>query len=854
MDSFYIVASNRKCWTLSNTISDTELFAFQYIDNKLISSGYYLAINDSTISFTLDILSAAFIELENTTITTNKQIKCNGKYISYNNDTLVLSNQPSVWTFIPSEINPNHTFVIARYKENVNWVQYLPGKVIIYNKGDDIEIKRDNIIIEQLENVGREGHTYLHYMITHYDKLPDRVTFLQGDPFTHSENLLELICMDKDYSDFQSLSSWYSYTNDNKDMIHTHLKYLNGAKYAIYPINMTGHHEDFFDKGWLEISRGYSKEKRALSVFLERTNMHHKIQSHYQYVMAALFSVKRENILLNTREDYERIQNELLKYDKQGGTEGYILERLWYTILTYQDISYPNSFYIVGLNRKCWTLSSLSDTELCAFQYIDNKIVSSDHYLSINDSTISFTSNASNAAFIELENTTITTNKQIKYNGKYISYKNDTLVLSDTLNKNTIWTLIPTEINPNHTFVIAHYKENVNWVRYLPGTILIYNKGDDISYFDKRDNIVIEKIENVGREGHTYLHYMITHYDKLPDRVTFLQGDPFTHSNNLLELICMDKDYSDFQSLSSWYTKSIPSLKVITKYIRELNGANYALYPMNKNGDHLEYYDNLWNSWSSNYSKEALLKFLNRIKLNKDQTIFQFVMGALFSVKKENILLNTIADYERIRDELLRYNTQGGFEGYLLERLWYTILSNKSDPYLENLIKIPIPKDLTYCYFVNNKKYNSLDKLKLNNFNIIKSARYYFKEDESRNFKLSYNELLKNIEDYKIIVNHDCKVESIKNLDIYLNYLLEHMGEWNLFLGNALNIEPLRIVSRDPMIIECNANMSHTLCIYNKSGQFIEANTFQKVWMPYPFIESIDFVSENIDSFIKNCS
>ncbi|ORY34129.1 hypothetical protein BCR33DRAFT_791192 [Rhizoclosmatium globosum] len=32
----------------------------------------------------------------------------------------------------------------------------------------------------QLENVGREGHTYLHHIITHYDNLADHTLFMQG--------------------------------------------------------------------------------------------------------------------------------------------------------------------------------------------------------------------------------------------------------------------------------------------------------------------------------------------------------------------------------------------------------------------------------------------------------------------------------------------------------------------------------------------------------------------------------------------------------------------------------------------------------------------------------------------------
>lgn len=71
-------------------------------------------------------------------------------------------------------------FVIARYKEDITWVQsYIGNKsavnLFVYNKfhGEDL-----------LPNVGHESHTYLHHIITHYDTMKtnpyDKTFFLQG--------------------------------------------------------------------------------------------------------------------------------------------------------------------------------------------------------------------------------------------------------------------------------------------------------------------------------------------------------------------------------------------------------------------------------------------------------------------------------------------------------------------------------------------------------------------------------------------------------------------------------------------------------------------------------------------------
>lgn len=69
--------------------------------------------------------------------------------------------------------------VIARYREPlINWIDSVPKdiKQIVYNKGEaDIPFYR------QLDNVGRESHTYLHFILEFYDNLPSHCLFFQDD-------------------------------------------------------------------------------------------------------------------------------------------------------------------------------------------------------------------------------------------------------------------------------------------------------------------------------------------------------------------------------------------------------------------------------------------------------------------------------------------------------------------------------------------------------------------------------------------------------------------------------------------------------------------------------------------------
>ena len=68
-------------------------------------------------------------------------------------------------------------FIVARYKEDVDWVKPYPHFIVQKE--------------EHLPNVGREPSSYLWYIIEHYDKLEGIYFFVQGNPFDHWPNVLE---------------------------------------------------------------------------------------------------------------------------------------------------------------------------------------------------------------------------------------------------------------------------------------------------------------------------------------------------------------------------------------------------------------------------------------------------------------------------------------------------------------------------------------------------------------------------------------------------------------------------------------------------------------------------------------
>jgi hypothetical protein len=78
--------------------------------------------------------------------------------------------------------------VVSRFNESIEWTKQLDN-VLIYNKGDSLT----NTHSIQLDNVGREGHTFYKYIYDNYHNLDDLTVFLQANPFDHCHNVIQQI-------------------------------------------------------------------------------------------------------------------------------------------------------------------------------------------------------------------------------------------------------------------------------------------------------------------------------------------------------------------------------------------------------------------------------------------------------------------------------------------------------------------------------------------------------------------------------------------------------------------------------------------------------------------------------------
>ena len=78
--------------------------------------------------------------------------------------------------------------------------------------------------------------------------------------------------------------------------------------------------------------------------------------------------------------------------------------------------------------------------------------------------------------------------------------------------------------------VVAKYNEDISWLSMVPAAmkIYIYDKSGGPKPELGRE-FYYERLENEGRDAHTFSYHMAKFYDRLDDYTVFAQGWPFDH-------------------------------------------------------------------------------------------------------------------------------------------------------------------------------------------------------------------------------------------------------------------------------------------------------------------------------------
>jgi hypothetical protein len=202
------------------------------------------------------------------------------------------------------------------------------------------------------------------------------------------------------------------------------------------------------------------------------------------------------------------------------------------------------------------------------------------------------------------------------------------------------------------TYIIARYEENIDWLKPIMKHCIIYNKG-------KKLNIPNEVcLENVGRESHSYLKYIIDNYDNLADICIFSQGDIHDHINrktNPVYYYLMKQGLEAFQ-----FGTSMPR-RTMNRYSNDMNwGSNPKIIWADefKDGNHISFLQ--W--FRENISKKPLKNKL------------YFYTNALFAVTKKKIKHRPKSYYENLIKQVDWHVNP--VEGHYFERSWYYIFNS----------------------------------------------------------------------------------------------------------------------------------------------------------------------------------
>ena len=255
----------------------------------------------------------------------------------------------------------------------------------------------------------------------------------------------------------------------------------------------------------------------------------------------------------------------------------------------------------------------------------------------------------------------------------------------------------------DHCLIISRYMENIDWVYTLLSVcnwienVLIFNKGLHVTSRDERVKIIPRP--NIGREGETYLHYIIENYDTLPSKLWFIQANPFEHSPNFMNLCskesCDQYVHKIFQPLSWRYNSMIPpNCEFDERYYIHNNKVNqYYIDSKTQQTTELHtFYDYLHEMKVHKLNKLIRAPYNNYLQymccasnIPEPQTIIPYCWSAIFFVRREGILKNPKNTYTSLKQILLSSDPHGGDQGFVLERLWQYIFTHESWENVEHI-------------------------------------------------------------------------------------------------------------------------------------------------------------------------
>lgn len=199
-------------------------------------------------------------------------------------------------------------------------------------------------------------------------------------------------------------------------------------------------------------------------------------------------------------------------------------------------------------------------------------------------------------------------------------------------------------MTPSLEVVVAKYNENISWLGHIRHRVTIY---------DKSDNPVngSQRLQNIGRESHTYLYHIVSRYNTLSDITIFLQGRAYDHcdlvGNSEHELI---RHINNIVSIDTPFEPLCQSLKIPTWAAADVK------------------------TWYDRARSKKI--FMNPVV---EDTPFAF--GAQYIVRKDAILSKSLpfwtSLYEMSKTSVYGDDREDKIDPWTLEMMWTCIFNPK---------------------------------------------------------------------------------------------------------------------------------------------------------------------------------
>lgn len=200
-------------------------------------------------------------------------------------------------------IKKKFQIVVAKYNEDISWLLPYKDITIIYNKGANILLLNKFEIIN-LENFGRESHTYLYHIINNYDNLAEKTIFFQGKISDHKILDIE------------------DYFGENEIIGKFDILKINKLKKKI---DHYGKYEKDYKNGNMKICNLLPFDWITKNIGINLDNIDNS-----KVVWGANFTISRDIIRSKPKIFYENIFR-YINYHVNP-EEGHYLERCWYLI------------------------------------------------------------------------------------------------------------------------------------------------------------------------------------------------------------------------------------------------------------------------------------------------------------------------------------------------------------------------------------------------------------------------------------------------------------------------------------------------------------------------------------------